>query len=342
MSWVRIKNGEGQSWAINADGLWLLAKAYARAKYIWSSALTVPHDEDLGFLVKLRVQELQVPWGKVELAAQTDAHSFCRQDIFRRDRITDATITYLASIRRKTAYDIALFSAKMKLVNEENASAYEKLDHNLEAWMKGIKIARDVDLQALLVVAGFASGGVAWTALGAGSVGAGVFEYQDTHNLGGAITKAAGTFVVGAIPFAGKALGGSVKVLGSAVPKQVIVVGATGVGTGLNDLSVSWVEGKTAGVGVKSALVDAGLTMALGPLGDRIDKLALPIKTTLDTGIAYGTGQIADLAGEAGQDDFGHTKPTPLVKNSTLCPIAARAPQDDRRYIVENVLRRVA
>ena len=120
------------------------------------------------------------------------------------------------------------------------------------------------------------------------------------------------------------------------------MIGATGLATGAKDLSVSWIKGKKAGAGIRSALVDAGLSMATGPLGEKIDKLALPIKTTLDTGIGYGTGQIADFAGEAGGEDFSHTTPSTLTANSSLCPIATRAPQDDRQFIIENVLCPVA
>jgi hypothetical protein len=338
MGWARFHNSKNQTWSINKDGLWLLAKAYCTADLILKNASYKLEKAEIGPFLSVDVKSVEINWNNVHQSARQSAVSFCRSAYFNKDVISMNTVEYLASVRKSTTGMNSKLTSMLRSASDETGAAFKRMDDRLATFIKWVRIARDADLQLFLVVGGLASGGTAWAALGGGSVAAGVFKYQDTHHLDSAVVSAAGTFVVGAIPIAGAGLRDTVKVLGAAVPKQVVIISASAGATAGSDAASSFVEGKSASAGVKGALVDAGLSVLVGGVNIKLEKFALPIKATLETAIAEGQQKFVEFVSDDSPPSPALTRPTPQAIACPHNPIASRIPLDDRSYILRNVL----
>jgi hypothetical protein len=339
LAWRRFSNSSGQLWQINNEALWLLLIAYYRVQYMNKTAKVTQQVENIAPLVTLAQSTVNVNWTGATGYAQASAHQLAKSSFFRKDTMSINIVERLAQLRADTTKGTAQFRSLLNWVNNSNMAGWQAVDKSLGQTINLVKTIRDVDQMAFMVVAGFMTGGAGWVALGGGSALSGAYKWLDTKSLSSALTTTAGTFFVGAIPLGGTALRDTVNVLGKAVPKQLVVIGATSVATFGQDVAVSYVDGKT--LGLKGALVDAGMSIPAALVGERADNLALPVKTLIGTSMAYSSNLVSNYADQEGPDDYSHTAPTAAAVASPVSALASARPLSDKQYILDYVLRPV-
>ena len=301
MAWNLITDSRGGRWAINMDGVLLLARLAARTRMIRRRTRLVTTDNGFwlpatygmeidwrGYRAAAEVETLRY-WQEAEMQLRTDPHAM-QGTLLGLISDTRADMTWLQ--RQK-----ASANARTQESIGSTVSTYENL-------ILLTQVVRDSSAAILIVGAGVLSGGVATAvasgamtsaavggtvlgvagvssstvagALVVGSVARGVATYTDTGSVGSAAINSVTTLAVASIGIAGA--GASV---GRTAVMMVISSGVQGGGSGLQAL----VEGKSSERILMSSAVGASSTALGGLVGAAAGGMVFSAQVGLGGGI---------------------------------------------------------
>ncbi len=196
-----------------------------------------------------------VPWSYVAKEASLTTRHYIK------NRLKPLSTNNPTQLRKELNYIQNQLPRVRKQVKTRIRRASDKSLRNLskaigvaEDVLWGAEFVRNRSVDALLLGSVFLSGGAALAVLGTGATLDGFSSYQDTGNVGAAIFKGTGSFVMGSIGIG--LAGGPTATLGQ--KGVVLFLGAT------FDATQALVDGKTG----TQALVSAGLGIAGNQVGD--------------------------------------------------------------------------
>jgi hypothetical protein len=161
-------------------------------------------------------------------------------------------LQWMVSETRKLTREFADMMRAMQVENLQNAEAVRE---RAEWWTEFARGLRDASAEFVLIGATVLSGGAAAAAIGGGAAMKGVFKYQDTDSMAGAIMTTTGTIMFAAVKIGG---GEAMKEAGA---RGVMIVMQSAWETG-----AALAEGKPVGDAVASG---AGKLIG-GVVGDRL------------------------------------------------------------------------
>jgi hypothetical protein len=304
-TWIQLVDERGQFWRLNQTGLALLTRQSVYNRLIRS---------------RTRLEHVGCNPERVQL--NTDFHGIVQDTL----REAGELLTNLEDqIQRDPAQALRSLielrgatSADVSYVRRLQQDASHQTWHNIEAAVHrgevGVQVAtqvRNLSVSTLVLASSVASGGTAVALLGAGSALNGVAQYQDTGSVSNAVLTATGTFATGFIPIAGAP--GSIAATASLTTRVVADQAARSservalifVGAAVDStftVANGLIQGSNVEPTLRAAGMRAGIDLASGMVGMRLDRLAAPVCVRL------ATDQMLDTAARvvgAGQSSGG-------------------------------------
>ncbi|MFK7913640.1 MAG: hypothetical protein AB8B93_06970 [Pseudomonadales bacterium] len=337
MSWTTVAGASGPQWQVNQDGLYLTARASARAAL--ARRYTREKRSGEGWFDGPVLTEVITDWGKVN--RQTDAAA---ATLYR--TLAEEIMNHPANCARNLAAMVAetrsnqnhLRNLQQRIVRDNMRNVSSRVN-DWENATAVTRFVRDTAWTTLVVLSAIPSGGataaltsgVRVSALAAGSLGRGQATYQDTGNIGAAVVSASGSFVTGAI---GLPPGGGTVLSGGQTAILLGIQSASAGGfAGIQGLA----EGREAETAVQQAISAAGFNL-LGGLASgapAVSNASLPVQLSVLVPI--------DTAGNAANSwigDRGRRASTPRTRGRVTHGGAPVSASGDEEHIRSTVLRR--
>ena len=297
MTWIPVPTANGQQWQVNQDGLYLMARASARASLARRYTREIRSGE--GWFDGPPLVEIETDWRKVnretEQASQTLYHALAREVMNHPENSARNFVHMVAETRMNQEHIRALQRRSMS-GNMANISRHV---NNWENAVEVTRFIRDTAWTTLVVLSAIPTGGastgaaalssgVRVTALAAGSAGRGQATYQDTGHVGAAVINGAGSFITGAIglpPGPGMVLSGG---------EQAILLGiqSTSAGgfAGLQGLA----EGNSGETAAWQAVSAAGFNAAGGMMSgsQTLSNMSLPVQVIVQVATDMTGGRV--------------------------------------------------
>ncbi len=298
MPWTRFTDDRNQAWEVDQDRLYLLLRANVRAALTLRHSRIIEHSS--GWFLPT-TYECDTDWRSVRSQCDSDSVSFyCdteRRVLSNSENAFSQLVALVAASRR----DIRRYQAMRQRARDDSAANVTDTVRNWELGLYGAEVVRDTSATILVVTAGTMSGGAALSVLGAGSALRGTATYQNSGSVGAAVVSAVGTFAVGSIGI-GPAGGASA----SAADQGAILVVSSGMSGTFQGVQALW-EGQTGQQAMTQAIATAGLSLATGGLGNRMQNMSTGVRVTVGSGLDLGSSALVGAVGRA----FGPTAPAP-------------------------------
>ncbi|MBT2143901.1 MULTISPECIES: hypothetical protein [unclassified Rhodanobacter] len=353
MTWMKFADARRQEWFLQQEGLWLLCQQYAYAQLMDERAHVVP-EKTPWYSMGPHINNVEIDFGnfhaeKVHRAEQT-------YDLLTRASLQDGVSVFNQLVQMKDELDLytGRLAETKRRVARDNASSIENHVSFFGGAATVSRYVRDGAAAVLLVAASVATAGAAAGAAGVGAAGAataagtggwlsmsaagglgvtamgsglkGLAAYEDSvlskgtswsdaGSIGAGLLQATATFMVSAIPIMPKLTPG-----GAAISKPVLLMITTPLNA-FSTFAVGVAKGDSLGKSLTSTVV--GLGVSALPLGDRLEKLAMPLATRLvaapmaaEIVTKVGAGMVMDKVADAASDrvyDMLTAKPKPHV-----------------------------
>lgn len=354
MTWIPFQDANGDRWAVNQEGMYLLVRAYVRSNSIRRRSRVT--EVSNGFLMPTTYDfETDYNGFRGEIDNETTRWYFtAEQMVTRSGRVMRTNLLDLVATTRDNANTVE----RMRRSASERSAG--NISSNVAGWefaLGAAQFVRDASATILVVTAGIAtggaavagaagaagggtmllgSGGAALATLGAGSVLRGVGTYQDGGTVGAAVVNATGTFVVGAIGISGSVAG----VSGVADQRIMLAVGS-GM-SGAFQFTQSLAAGKDMKVAATQGLAAAGLGAFGNVVGARMETMSTVVRVTVGGAIDYASNKAVDALAPSpptAQTPLPTTRPA--VRGLVdFAGVPAAAGQDES-YLDSMVLRRL-
>lgn len=354
MTWMKFADARRQEWFLQQEGLWLLCQQYAYAQLLDERARVVP-EKTPWYSIGPHISNVEIDFANFDAEKTRCAEQ--AYDGLARASLEDGTSVFNQLIQMKDELDLYTrrLAAKKHRVARDNASSMESHVNFFGGAATVARYVRDGAAAVLLVTASVATAGTAAAAVaGAGSAGAagaataagaggwlsaagglgvtamgsglkGLATYEDSvlsrgvswsdgGSIGAGLLQATGTFMVNAIPIMSKLAPG-----GAAMSKPALLM-ITTPWNAFTTFAVGVAKGDSLGKSLTSTVV--GLGMSAIPLGDRLEKLAMPIAARLvaapaaEIATKVGVGMVMDKITDVASDrvyDKLVAKPKPHV-----------------------------
>ena len=340
MSWIPIVASGGQRWQVSQDGLYLMARASARA------ALAKRHTREIrtgtGWFDGPEVTEVSTDWGKVNrqtAAASQTLYNTLAGEVMNHPANTARNLALIFSETRSNQNYLRQLQQRVVGDNMENISRH------VSRGQDGVAAAtfiRNTAWTTLIVLSAVPTGGasgaasalssgarVGWLSLG--SAGRGQATYQDTGNVGEALVSGAGSFITGAI-----GLGpGPNAVLSGA--EQAVLLGVQSASAGTAAGLQSLVHGDSVETAALQAVTAAGFNFGGGAMSSSqaFGNLSLPVQVS----IQIASDMLGNLATDAVGDEPSGGLTIPRTRGRLIHSGIPSNASQDRQFIRSNVLR---
>jgi hypothetical protein len=314
MSWIQIPGLDGAPWALNQDGLYLLARASVRAHL--ARRYTHEHRSGEGWFDGPEIVEVHTQWGVVN--RETDGRAIALYN-----SLADAALANPENAARNLALIVAETRRNQNHVRDMQRNVMhrnsESVSRHVSNWQTATDITRfvrDASWTTLIVLSALPTGGatvaggaaasgtgamalstgVRVTALGVGSIGRGQATYQDTGNVGAAVISGGGSFITGAMGLPAPA-GAAMSAGNQAVLLGVQTVSAGGF-AGLQGLA----EGKSGETAAWQAVSAAGFNLMGGMASNTnaFANMSVPARFTVQMSLDTAGNATTSAIGNAG------------------------------------------
>lgn len=330
MGWFIITDRQGERWAFNNDGLYLLMRTVVRASLIRARSRVVSTDH--GFLMPTTYC-LETNWAGFRPALEQETNRYWAEAEMHLRTAARTMKNNLVGLIAQARSDMEWMQSSRVSANRRSANSIDSVVNGWESALTATRFVRDTSATILVVTGGIVSGGTgvsagtAMSTLAVGSVMRGAFTYQDTGNVGSAVINAAGTFSVGAI-----GLGAAGLSMSTAETATILVLQSTGQGvtTGAQAL----VEGRNTRDAAVAAAVSAGFGFAGGVIGNQVTNMSFVSQVAI-SGIADMTGSAATGAAIAPAENPLSTPTAAGAMDFAGLPPSASG---DEAYVARNCL----
>lgn len=341
MGWFIITDGQGERWAFNNDGLYLLMRTVVRANLIRARSRIVSTDH--GFLMPTTYC-LETTWAGFRPALEQETNRYWAEAEMHLRTAARSMKNNLVALIAQARSDMAWMQSQRVSANRRSASSIDSVVNGWETALTATRFVRDASATILVVTGGIVSGGTGLAAFGAlggtgvsagtamstlavGSVMRGGFTYQDTGNVGSAVVNAAGTFTVGAI-----GLGAAGLSMSTAETATILVIQSAGQGVTTGTQAI--VEGRNTRDAAVAAAVSAGFGFAGGVIGNQVTNMSF-ISQVAISGIADMTGNAAAGAAIAPAEN---PLPAPAAAGAMDFAGLPQSASGDEAYVARNCL----
>lgn len=309
MGWIDITTDRGTHWQVNQDGLYLMARASARAAL--ARRYTSERRSGEGWFDGPVLVEIHTDWGRVN--RETDRTASDLYNTLARETMINPenSVRNFAHIVAETRLNQTYLRELQQRTMSGNMANINRHVNNWENAIAVTRFIRDAAWTTLVVLAAVPTGGASAaggggalamssgmrvTALGLGSIGRGQATYQDTGNVGAAMVSGSGTFITGAIglpPGPGAALSSG---------NQAILLGVQTTSAGGFAGLQSLVEGKSGETAAWQAVSAAGFNLAGGLMsGTQVfENMSVPVQLTVQIGADMAGNAVGNAIGDAG------------------------------------------